>query len=85
MLILYKTGLILSSDGDVARQQYIDQEGSIRQFGTFGVDPLRNRADLVIRRDAVERIVYTNSYGKQTILMKYSEKHKCIDFFLQSK
>ena len=39
--------------GDVARQQYIDQEGSITQFGTFGVDPLRNRADLVIRRDAL--------------------------------
>lgn len=39
--------------GDVARQQYIDQGGSITQFGTFGVDPLRNRADLVIRRDAL--------------------------------
>ena len=39
--------------GDVARKQYIDQGGSITQFGTFGVDPLRNRADLVIRRDAL--------------------------------
>ena len=39
--------------GDVARQQYIHQGGSITQFGTFGVDPLQNRADLVIRRDAL--------------------------------
>ena len=26
--------------GDVARQQYIDQGGSIPQFGTFGVDQI---------------------------------------------
>ena len=39
--------------GNVARQQYIDQGGSITQFGTFGVDPLRNRVDLVMRRDAL--------------------------------
>ena len=35
----------------------------------------------LIGTDAVERIMYTSSHGKQTILMKCSEKHKCIDFF----
>ena len=35
----------------------------------------------VIGTDAVERIMYTSSHGKQTILTKCSEKHKCIDFF----
>ena len=39
----------------------------------------------VIGTDAVERIMYTSSHGKQTILMKCSETHKCIDFFLQLK
>lgn len=39
--------------GSAARQQYIDQGGSITQFGRFGVDPLRSRVDLIMRRDGL--------------------------------
>lgn len=35
--------------GDVARQQYVDQGGSITAFGKFGYDPIRNRLDLIHR------------------------------------
>lgn len=35
----------------------------------------------IIGKEATERIMYTNSPGKQTILTKCSEKHRCIDFF----
>ena len=39
--------------GSLARFQYEAQGGSISQFGEFGVDPLRNREDLVCRRDGL--------------------------------
>lgn len=39
--------------GTLARQQYEAQGGSITAFGQFGIDPLRNRQDLVIRRDSL--------------------------------
>ena len=35
----------------------------------------------IIGNEATERIMYTNPQGKQTILTKCSEKHRCIDFF----
>ena len=35
----------------------------------------------VFEGGAEDRIMYTNSQGKQTILIKCGEKHKCIDFF----
>ena len=37
----------------MARQQYVDQGGSITAFGTFGYDPIRSRLDLIHRRDAL--------------------------------
>ena len=39
--------------GTLAKQQYEVQRGSITAFGEFGIDPLRNRQDLVIRRDSL--------------------------------
>ena len=39
---LQRMGVTPIPRGDVARKQYIDQGGSITQFGTFGVDPLPN-------------------------------------------
>ena len=39
--------------GSLARREYEAQGGSITQFGEFGVDPLRNREDLVRRRDGL--------------------------------
>ena len=39
--------------GLLARREYQAQGGSITQFGEFGIDPLRNREDLVRRRDGL--------------------------------
>ena len=39
--------------GAMAKQQYEAQGGNITPFGEFGADPLRNRQDLVNRRDGL--------------------------------
>ena len=39
--------------GAIAKQQYEAQGGNITPFGKFGADPLRNRQDLVNRRDGL--------------------------------
>ena len=39
--------------GALAKQQYEAQGGNITQFGEFGIDPLKNRQDLVQRRDGL--------------------------------
>ena len=39
--------------GAIAKQQYEAQGGNITPFGEFGADPLRNRQDLVNRRDGL--------------------------------
>lgn len=38
---------------DSARQMYLDQGGNLTAFSPFGKDPLRNREDLVKRRDGL--------------------------------
>ena len=39
--------------GTLAKQQYETSGGTITPFGEFGRDPLRNRQDLVVRRDSL--------------------------------
>ena len=39
--------------GSLAKQQYEANGGTITPFGEFGRDPLKNRQDLVIRRDSL--------------------------------
>ena len=38
---------------DAARQMYLEQGGNLRAFSVYGRDPLRNRQDLMLRRDGL--------------------------------